>query len=71
MTRIEKNQPSGDRARRLLLLGAAIALIVIALGLRPAAAASPSHPFHEFRNNNNVASADSAARLFPATHPAT
>jgi len=49
MTRIAISQSSGDRVRRLLLLGAAIALIVIALGLRPAAAANPSH--HEFHNN--------------------
>ncbi len=73
MTRIEKNQPSGDRARRLLLLGAAIALIVIALGLRPAAAASPSHPFHEFnpafRNNNNVGLGGFCCAVIPGNAP--
>ena len=42
-------QMTGNRARRLLVLGAAIALIVIALALRPAAAAGSPH--HEFQNN--------------------
>jgi hypothetical protein len=51
MTRIAENQMTGNRARRLLVLGAAIALIVIALGLRSAAAASPPHPFPEFHND--------------------
>jgi hypothetical protein len=51
MTRIAENQIAGNRARRLLVLGAAIALIVIALGGHSIAAANSSHPYPEFRNN--------------------
>jgi hypothetical protein len=49
MTRIAENKTSRNRAMLLRVLGAAIALIVIALGARPAAAANSPH--HEFHNN--------------------
>ncbi len=60
MTRIAENRISGSRARLLLVLGAAIAL-----GLRHAAAASPSH--HEFRNN--VAFGGFCCAVIPSNAP--
>jgi hypothetical protein len=65
MTRIAENQMTGDRARRLLVLGAAIALIVIALGVRSAAAAGSPH--HEFQNN--VAFGGFCCAVIPSAAP--
>ena len=65
MTRIAENQIAGNRAMRLRVLGAAIALIVIALGARSAAAAnSPHHEFH-----NNVAFGGFCCAVIPSTAP--
>ena len=65
MTRIAENRISGNRARRLLVLGAAIALLVIALGLRSAAAAGSPH--HEFQNN--VAFGGFCCAVIPSAAP--
>ncbi len=47
-----ENQMTGNHVKRLRVLGAAVALIVIALGGRSAAAANSPH--HEFHNNADL-----------------